>query len=189
MKILLIILLGFLTSISVRSQNVYTLDNDLSTIRIKGTSSLHDWESNVEKFEGSILTEIEAQKKITSITDLSISIDVKSIKSGKRIMDGKTYSALEDKKHPKIYFKFSELIKQTQDSVFIKGFLTIAGKELEVDIAGAYQIFEDLSIKIIGIKKLLMTDYNIKPPKAMLGTLKTGDEIEIVFDVIFKTNQ
>lgn len=33
-----------------------------------------------------------------------------------------------------------------------------------------------------------MTDYGIKPPKAMLGTLKTGDEVEIVFNVILSKN-
>lgn len=189
MKILFIILFGVLTSLSIKSQSVYTLDYELSKILVKGTSSLHDWESNVEKMEGDLLTKIDTQNKFIGIEDLTLVVDVESIKSGKGIMDSKTYSALEAKKHPKIFFRFSELAELTQDSVYINGFLTIAGKELEVDIAGSYQIFEDLSIKINGVKKLLMTDYDIKPPKAMLGTLKTGDEVEIVFDVIFKTNQ
>jgi hypothetical protein len=32
---------------------------------------------------------------------------------------------------------------------------------------------------------MLMTDFGIDPPKALLGTIKTGDEIEVKFKSIF----
>ena len=37
-----------------------------------------------------------------------------------------------------------------------------------------------------GSHKLLMTTFGIAPPKALLGTIKTGDEIEVKFKSIFK---
>jgi hypothetical protein len=44
----------------------------------------------------------------------------------------------------------------------------------------------DGSISFAGSKKLKMTDYKIKPPTALLGSLTTGDEVEIVFQVTLK---
>ena len=31
-----------------------------------------------------------------------------------------------------------------------------------------------------------MTDYGIEPPKALLGTIKTGDDIKIIFKTVFQ---
>ena len=188
MKTVLITILGVLTSFSVTAQNVYTLNNESSTVVIKGTSSLHDWESKAETVEAELIGNLGETSSIVNIKQLMLNIEVESIKSGKRIMDGKTFSALEGKKHPQIIFELSEIIEVRQDSVFASGVLTIAGKPQTIELATAYQIQEDFSIKVTGTKDLLMSDFGIKPPKAMLGTLKTGDEIEIVFDVIFQKN-
>ena len=37
-----------------------------------------------------------------------------------------------------------------------------------------------------GKKALKMTDYNIEPPKALLGTITTGDDIEVHFNTVWK---
>ena len=42
-------------------------------------------------------------------------------------------------------------------------------------------------IVIEGEKSILMTDYGIKPPKALLGTIKTGNKINIIFKIDFET--
>jgi hypothetical protein len=43
-------------------------------------------------------------------------------------------------------------------------------------------------IQIKGSKKVKMTDFNISPPTAMLGTLKTGDEVTISFTLVMAVN-
>jgi hypothetical protein len=44
----------------------------------------------------------------------------------------------------------------------------------------------DGGVTFTGSKKLKMTDYKIKPPTALMGTLTTGDDIEIVFTITLK---
>jgi hypothetical protein len=34
-----------------------------------------------------------------------------------------------------------------------------------------------------GSKKIKMTDFNVEPPSFMFGSVKTGDEITVTFDV------
>ena len=103
-------------------------------------------------------------------------------------MDKKIYSALDEDKHPQILFNLAEITTMSEDSISAKGILNIAGKDREIVLKASYSIAIDQSLIISGTKKLLMTDFGVKPPKAMLGTLKTGDEVEIVFNVILSKN-
>jgi polyisoprenoid-binding protein YceI len=66
------------------------------------------------------------------------------------------------------------------------GYLTIAGTTNKIDLYALGKVGSDGSITFSGSKKLKMTDYKIKPPTALMGTMTTGDEIEIVFQVTLK---
>jgi hypothetical protein len=44
----------------------------------------------------------------------------------------------------------------------------------------------DKSFTVTGVKKMKMTDYNVKPPTALLGTIKTGNDITISYNLKFK---
>lgn len=185
MKILTIIIIGFLTSFSVKAQPAYTLNTESSTILVKGTSSIHDWEANAETFEAKLITQLDEKNSISGINDFTLKVDVKSINSGKGVMDRKIYSALDEGKYPQILFTLAEITEISEDSISAKGTLKIAGKDRKIDLKASYSTAEDQSLTISGTKKLLMTDFDVTPPKAMLGTLKTGDEVEIVFNVTF----
>ena len=43
----------------------------------------------------------------------------------------------------------------------------------------------DKSFTVTGVKKMKMTDYNVKPPTVMLGTIKTGNDISIAYNLKF----
>ena len=45
------------------------------------------------------------------------------------------------------------------------------------------------TITVIGDVPLLMTDYGIKPPTAMLGMLKTDPKITVTFEVVLTMPQ
>ncbi|NVK53350.1 MAG: YceI family protein [Flavobacteriaceae bacterium] len=157
-----------------------------SNVAIKGTSSLHDWESIVEKTNATmILSSIENTKDIES---LKVIIGATSIKSGKRLMDKLTYKALKSKKYPFITFVFKKgkLVKENDNEIDIElnGDLTIAGVTKNVTVlTNVNKKGTDIFLK--GTYKLKMTDYGIKPPRALFGTIKTGDEITINFNLKF----
>ncbi len=188
MKILTILAGGLLLSLSAIAQDNYTLSSEKSTVVIKGTSSLHDWESNAEVISGKATVDFSEAGSFMGISSLTFMVDVESIKSGKGVMDKKTRGALDSKKHPQIIFLLGEVTDVTSDSLFATGELTIAGTTNSIEVAASYMLHEDGSLHIEGSEKLLMTDYGVSPPKAMLGTLKTGDEVEVVFNVTYQRN-
>lgn len=180
----ILLLALFFTSNALIAQQTFVLDQSQSSVVVQGTSSVHDWESNAEKIEGSATISME-NDMVKEITGLQLNVDASSIKSGKRIMDNKTEDALQAKKHPKITFTYDSVQSVTQDSVTVTGTLSIAGAEQQVELSGAWSVESDGNLRIQGAEALMMSSYGIEAPTAMMGTLKTGDEVTIAFNVLF----
>ena len=170
----------------ISSKYELPLDTINSTFIIKGTSSLHDWEMISKNFDGIIIIN-KANDESLIIEDININVGVKTLTSGTKLMDKKCYKALLYKEHPNINYHFKSIkeIKLKTDNTYtatLSGVLTIAGKtklaEILVEI-----ILKDGNINIKGEKALKMSDFDVKPPTALLGTIKTGNDITIEFNL------
>jgi len=185
--LILALLIGFITKINAQetTENISLSIKLPSIVLIEGTSTLHDWESTVEKTEAQLVVN---NLDDIAIETLNVKVDVLSIKSGKKMMDRLTYKALKAKEYPTITFVFKkgEVIGEDKSFVDIKlmGDLTIAGVTKQVSVVTKINKLGN-TIMLEGNHKLKMTDFGIKPPKALLGTIKTGDEITIKFNLKF----
>jgi polyisoprenoid-binding protein YceI len=105
------------------------------------------------------------------------------------MMDNNTYKALNVDKNPNITYVLSSATVTPVDgntyTIKTTGKLTIAGSTRETDVVATGKMNADKSISVTGSKKFKMTDYGIKPPTAMLGTIKTGDDITISYNLKF----
>lgn len=175
----------FLTQISFAQ--TYQLNNGSSTLRVDGTSNLHDWDLKAENQKGKITVEM-ADGKVTAIKDLQLSVVAESLKSGKSGMDKNTYKALKTNQHKEITFKLTKVnsINCTGSTckVSLSGNLTIAGTSKPVDMT-FNMTSTSSNITLTGNKKMKMTTFNVEPPTAMFGTITTGDEIDVVFKSVF----
>ncbi len=148
-----------------------------SKVVVLGTSSLHDWESVVESY--TINGNIEA----TQITNLEALFNVESIKSGKSIMDSKAQDALEAEKYPNIIFKAAKL-NIAGGKVTGQGTLTIAGKSKPMQFVATSKQNSNGDMMVKGSTKIKMTEFDIEPPTAMFGTLTTGDEVTVDYEIL-----
>lgn len=160
----------------------YKLNNDLSAMYIDGTSSLHDWTETVEQMSGTLNLTLNGSA-IEKITGINASIPVNSIKSGKGGMDDNTYKALKQKSHPNITYKLKSFAVKG-DVVYLTGMLTIAGETREVKFQSKYVMVGE-QLKFSGKHTFNMTDFKIDPPTAVMGTIKTGDQVTIRFELVF----
>lgn len=185
-KYLAISFLTVLFSINVTAQDVYKLNEENSSLLISGTSTVHDWEITAEKF--SCETTVKRNDEGTlNIAQINFSCNSEDIKSHNRIMDNKTHDALQEDKYQVISFRLTspEKIQNPGEKAVVKGLLTIAGKTKEVNITPQFNFKNGNSFKVTGEVPLKMSDFDIEPPTAMLGTLKTGDEVVIKYDFEF----
>jgi polyisoprenoid-binding protein YceI len=156
---------------------------------VKGTSSLHQWESSIEKLEGKGSFAL-ANNALTDIKDVVVRIPVKSIKSEKgKLMDNKTYEAFDAEKNPAIIFTLTgKKIKEASSTLDASGTLTMAGVTKPIDVTLTYKLLPGGELQITGSKKLLMTDFKMKPPTAMMGTIKVGNEVVVTFEMVLSLN-
>lgn len=159
-------------------------------INLSGTSTLHDWHMKAAVGSSEASFVVDQQDKLTSLTKLSFTLPATALKSDNNMMDKNTYKALNTKQNPNISFVLSNAtVVATGGNNYqlnCVGKLTIAGttKETDLTATGKYNP-ADKSFTVTGVKKMKMTDYNVKPPTVMLGTIKTGNDIAIAYNVKF----
>jgi len=92
------------------------------------------------------------------------------------------HKALKADAHHDITFRLRALDKTGDDTYRINGSLTIAGVEKDVTLA-AQVTRKATTVAVTATVDLLMTDYGVTPPKAMLGMLKTNPAVKVTIDV------
>lgn len=181
---LLIVVCNFNTLVAQDSKVVLAE----SKLKVLGTSNLHDWEIDAKAMSGKATMAIEAGD-LKSIKNLDFAVEVEQLKSGKSGMDNNTFKALNSKTYKTINYKLVSVTKITEISagnftVETQGDLTISGVTKRIN--------QTFTVKIIGKKavfsgktKIDMTVYGVKPPTALMGTIKTGKDITVDFKVTY----
>lgn len=154
-----------------------------SVVRIEGTSTLHSWTMEGPSINGQI--EAPAPGHGNAPAKAVVAIPVTSIKSEHAKMDKLMAEALKAKQHPEIRFEMTSATpRSTNGDTFVletKGKLTIAGvtRDVAFDVQGSRSA--DGRYTLTGQAPIRMTQYGIKPPTAMMGTIKTGDDVKVTF--------
>lgn len=152
------------------------------SLTIHGSSNVHDWTSEATdvRVRGDFRT--DASGRLTAVEGLVITVPVEGIKSEKgRIMDGKTYKALLSDEYPDIRFE-ATAVRVSGSAVTAEGQLRIAGQSRPVTLTAKWA--EDgTGLSLSGSYDLLMTDFGIDPPTAMMGAMKTTNEVTVRYRV------
>lgn len=161
-----------------------------SKLWIEGTSNLHGWSCKAEKFDAAIEIDATAAAEFATATPkalkrVEVKVPVKALKCGHGGMDDNLYKALKADDTPEISYILAtfDAAPGEADAFTLKtnGTLAIAGKENKLTMEVAATRLPDGSVKATGMVPIKMTDFGIKPPTAMFGTLRTGDEVKVNF--------
>jgi len=163
------------------------LANNESTLTVLGTSNIHDWHLEAENQTGSIKFKDLETCQIEAIT---LTIEAEGLKSGKNAMDKNTFKALNTDDYKTILFQLAEVKNVTNKEsgkfeVSTLGDLTISGVKKRIPLNFHISITGS-TVTLTGEKSIKMTDFNVDPPKALFGTITTGDELTIKFSTLFK---
>lgn len=185
-KSFMILILSIIFSIPslVTAQN-FTIDPKTASVIVFGTSNLHDWQTKASKISGEL-----GMNSTKNINVLNVKIPASSFKSGKGIMDGKTSDAFEAKKFPNIVFQLTDVVftkvTEKESEVTLTGNLTLHGESKKFSVKSIAKITKTGDYQFKGSVPLKMTEFKMKTPTALMGTIKTGDAVTIKFDVTFK---
>jgi polyisoprenoid-binding protein YceI len=159
-----------------------------SSLKILGDSTLHTWTVNAKSL--SVTASLKASKDEAllegvakgGMASLSVTVGVEGLKSTESSgMDKNMDKALESDKFPEISFVMkSYSLKDGQAALL--GSLSIHGVAKDVSLTGQVSA-KAPGMEVKGSYDLLMSDYGVKPPVMMLGTVRVKDKVSIVYDL------
>ncbi len=181
-NVAVLILLSFLVA-SIRAQaQVAYKQGDKSSIVVAGTSTLHDWTMTSNEPALQATFEVDTDGLPAQLKALALTVSSQSLKSERKAMDKNAYSALKTDKNKTITFI---LVSAThQSNVFqCSGNLSIAGVTKLININATCLADANKPMHCTGSKAFKMSDFQVEAPTFMFGSVKTGDEITISFNI------
>jgi polyisoprenoid-binding protein YceI len=163
-----------------------------NNMKMSGTSTFHDWTMSAKTFTGDAQFGFapSTSDKLTSVKSLNFTLPVEDLKGSEKGLDKNAYEALKSGQYKDILYKLTlaQVMPSTSNkyTVRTRGDLTIAGVTKEVIMDVNCAINTDASVTCTGSDKLKMTDYQVKPPKFMMGAMTTGDDITLDFTIVYK---
>ena len=154
-----------------------------STLAVEGTSTVRDYRCAAGTMESAITTRSAAP--VDGVVESArVSIPVAQLECGNGKMNDHMRKALKANDHPNVIFQLTSYTVNGSDAV-IAGELTIAGATKPIEMPATIQK-EDGALRVQASKQINMSEWGVKPPSLMLGTLKVRDAVTIKFDVSLK---
>jgi polyisoprenoid-binding protein YceI len=166
-----------------------TLKIASAKVTITGTTNVHGYTAETATvrltsvktgpFDGDLMNLATTPALLAAF---EIAIPSASLKSPKDGVDKNMHKALKAEQFKDITFRMTSLQKHGA-GLRALGTLTIAGvsKEIALDLTARRA---GSNLLVAGEIPLLMTDYGVTPPKAMLGMMKTDPKITISLELV-----
>ncbi len=153
-----------------------------SRLWIDGTSTVRSFKCTANNVDVSVSADADASPA-KLVKSVSVVVPVATLDCRNETMNEHMRKALKVKANPQIsWIQSSYRVSGT--TVVMSGLLTIAGKQNAVDITGTGSADLDGTIRMKGSKQFNMSEYGVKPPSLMLGTMKVRDPVTVSFDLV-----
>lgn len=166
-----------------------------SSITVKGSSTLHDWDAvsaNIQLSADLPEEWFQSQEvwNTGELTGIEAKVPVRSLESGRRKMNRDIQEALRMDQNPEIRFRSLNAVplpdteKNGPFEFELSGYLLLAGEEREVQFLCTINREEKQRLRTICETGIDMTEFNIHPPTAFFGVLKTDEMVSVVVDLV-----
>ena len=164
-----------------------------SRLWISGTSTVRSFECTATAFEVNVdaapnaVPALLAGEKVVRAVELQIPTERLDCKNG--TMNEHMLKALKAKANPTIDFRLASYdLAKAGDGirVTLDGTLTIGGVEKPISLIATAEEDSSGALHVVGSHEVRMTQWGLKPPSLMLGTMKVDERIKVQFDLLLK---
>ena len=165
-----------------------------SRLWVDGTSTVRSWscaatqiDATIEAGSPSAVEAVIAGEKAVKVVDVKIPIEKLDCRNG--TMNEHMRKALKAKDAPVIAFTVTSYdVAKGASGVAgtLNGQLTLGGITKPIAVKAAGAAGPDGTLHVTGTHELAMTEFGLKPPTLMLGTMKVGDKVKVSFDLFVK---
>jgi polyisoprenoid-binding protein YceI len=165
-----------------------------SKLTISGTSTVRAFQCQASAFDakvessgsGAVAAILAGEKAVSSVL---VTVPAEKLDCRNGTMNEHMRKALKADQFASIVFKVdSDDLATGTDGVAVKlnGTLTLGGVEKPITVTALAKAGENGTLLVSGTQEVRMTEFGLKPPTLMLGTMKVGERIKVGFDVVLK---
>ena len=165
-----------------------------SRLWVNGTSTVRDYECTAKDVSAVVAANgaevpsavLAGQKAVTSV---AVTIAARELDCSNGTMNGHMLKAIKAADHPNITFRLSSYDltpSGVEARARLTGTLELGGISRPVTIDAAASDGGDGALRVSGSHDLLMTEFGLRPPSLMLGTMKVRDKVTVNFDLYLK---
>ncbi|WP_375772185.1 YceI family protein [Archangium gephyra] len=160
-------------------------------LAIDGTSTVRDFTCKAKVVEarftpGEAGGALVLEQLAGALREVQLEVPTGKLDCANGTMNEHMYGALQLTQHPTIRFRMSGYevgaAKDGQVPLRIRGELTMAGVTRPIDMVARATSAPEGKLRVQGRYLLRMTDWSVRPPTLMLGTMKVGDSVVVRFD-------
>lgn len=166
-----------------------------SRLWVDGTSTVQSYTCEAERLEvrirpASDASDVSLDGLQTAVRGVEIEVPVARLECGNGTMNNHMRNALKADEHPSVAFRMVgyEVLPEANGSaaVRLQGDLTIAGKTRTLIMNAEATPQSGNRLRVTGTTQFNMTDWGVRPPRLMMGTLRVHDPIRVSFDILLR---
>ena len=160
---------------------------------IFGSANVTDWEAKVKTIRGEVVISNGGESDWSNVQaswfeKVEIVIPVADIDSDSRRMNNNMHGYLKKDDYPEITYRLIEaqnlaVVDNPGIVLTVRGVISAAGAEKEIVHDVTITRNDSGTFVVSGSQDLAMTDFGIDPPTAMLGSVRSRDEMTIEFEL------
>ncbi len=172
---------------------------DASTMTIYGSANVTDWEAKAKTITGEIRMNNSDMSDWSGadaswFESVEIAIKVEDIDADSRRMNNNMHGYLKKDQYPEITYRLVEakelaLLDNPGVKLTVRGVISAAGAEKEIVHDVEVRKNDSGGLVVSGSQDLKMTDFGIDPPTAVLGSIRSRDEMNITFEIHLENAQ
>ena len=165
-----------------------------SRLWVAGTSTVRSFQCQAGAFDAKVesagadaVAAVLAGQKAVSSVEVTVPAEKLDCRNG--TMNEHLRKAIKAKEFPTVVFRASSYdLARTSDSVSVtlNGSLTLGGVEKPITVKAFAKPGDNGTLIVSGTREVRMTEFGLKPPTLMLGTMKVDEKITVGFDVVLK---
>lgn len=182
--------IGLLGAVAVSTAAVIpTAITPESRIWVEGTSSVRSYRCEAAEVKGNVETigsALDVAKLDGAVRTAEVFVEVAGLDCGNGTMNGHLRKALKADQHAAVRFHLQDYDVVTagaETRVRLTGTLEIAGTQKPFTAEGVASGASDGTLRVQGSQTIRMTEFGVKPPSLMMGTMKVHDPVKLNFDV------
>lgn len=168
-----------------------------SRLWVEGSSTLRRFECRAPSFDVTVQTStreplVALMDGVEAVSSVEVTIPARRLECGNETMNAHMYKALKVGDAPLITFRLStyDLVPSGSGKrVMMGGTLLMGGAERPITLQAEAVPAENGTLRVTGSKELRMSEFGLKPPTLMLGTLRVADGVNVRFDLVLKPAQ